>query len=70
MKKKKFYDISKIEHLINKDITFNIKKQQTARKEEEKLKNSEDILNFIKFKYFSEIGKNAESSINDYLRWK
>lgn len=69
MKKKKFYDISKIEHLINKNITL-IKKDKTSRKEEEKLKNSEDILNFINFKYFSEIGKNAESSINDYLRWK
>ena len=32
--------------------------------------STEKDLNFIKFEYFSEIGKNSESSINDYLRWK
>ena len=45
-------------------------KELKLEKDKEKLINSEDILNFIKFKYFSEIGKNAESVINDYLRWK
>lgn len=61
-------DMSK-EDLIDyvKDLE---EENKRLEKDKEKLINSEDILNFIKFKYFSEIGKNAESSINDYLRWK
>ena len=57
-------DKYKTSYVVNNDIIKEIKR---LKKENKQLK---DKLNFIKFKYFSEIGKNAESSINDYLRWK
>ena len=60
-------DMSK-EDLI--DYVKELEEENKRLEKDKKLINSEDILNFIKFKYFSEIGKNAESVINDYLRWK
>ena len=45
-------------------------KELKLEKDKEKLINSEDILDYIRFKYFSEIGRHATDVINEYLRWK